>query len=156
MHILTPIGVFILFMFVMVLNKSLRDETAVARADFLKRITLRKVFRVLAIVIVAIMLIEIVPLDLAILYAGDLLAYFEVFTVVSLLVAQGRARAAWHLVRRLVEAFLPALTKLCVVGARKCASHYLYAIRAQRRKRLAAMSKKSDEDADPFRRGVPA
>jgi hypothetical protein len=156
MHTLAPFGVFMLFMFIMVLKKSLRDETGVVPADFLNRITLGKMLRILAIVILAVAVAQTVPLDLAILYAGDLLVYFEVFTAVSLLAAQGRARAAWYLIRRLAEDSVRALIKLFVAAAQKCVSHYRYAVRAQRRKRFTAISKKSDEDADPIRWGIPA
>ena len=156
MHPLVPIGLGMLFMLIMVLNKRFRDETGAIHTDFLNRITLRKLLRILALVILAVAFVHTLPLDLAILYAGDALIYFEVFTAVSLLAAEGRARATWHLIRPLAEDCVRALTKLFVATAQKCVSYYRYAIRAHRRKRFIAISKKSDEDADPIRWRVPA
>jgi hypothetical protein len=155
MHILAPIAIGIFFMFIIVSSKSFHDEPG-APEDFLDRMTLRRVFRILAIVILAVAFVHTLPLDLAILYAGDVLVYFEVFTAVSLLAAQGRARATWYLIRRLAEDSVRALTKVLVTAAQKCASRCRYAIRAQRRKRFTAMSKKVDDDADPIRWGIPA
>ena len=156
MHVLAPFCVAMLFMFVLVLNKNVRDETGAVRIDLLKRITLGKVLRILAIVLLAFAFIYMLPVDLAIIYAGDVLGYFEVFTAVSLFVAQGRARTMWRLIRFLAGDARRAFAKLFVGSAQKCVSRYRYAIRAHRRKRVTAISKKSGEDAGPIRWGIPA
>jgi hypothetical protein len=157
MHILAPISVGIVFVFIMVLNKSFRDDPGVTPAEFLNRITFRKVTRILAIVILAVAFIHTLPLDLAIIYAGDALVYFEVLTAVSVFAAQGRIRETWRLIRRLGEDWARAANKLFVAAAQKSVSHYRHAaIRAQRRKRSTDMSKKADDDADPARWGIPA
>lgn len=156
MHNLAPFCIGMLFMLIIVLNKSFRDEPEVTFVDFIKRLTLKKAIRILSILIFTFAFIYTLPLDLAILYAGDVLVYFEVFTAVSFLAAQARARTTWYIIRRLAEDSLRALTKLFVATAQKCVSHYRHAIRAQRRRHSASISKKSDEESDPVRWGLPA
>jgi len=149
MHVLAPIGIALLFILVMVLNKNFRDEPGENIADFLSRITFRKVLYILAFVFLTLAFIYTLPIDLAILYAADAMVYFEAFTFVSFLAVQGRALTIWHLLRRLYENSLRALTKRLVVAAQKCVSPYRYATRAKRGKRFTAIPKKSNEDPYP-------
>lgn len=149
MHVLAPIGIALLFILVMVLNKNFRDEPGTNIADFLSSITFRKALYILAFVFLTLAFIYTLPIDLAILYAADVMVYFEAFTVVSFLAARGRALTIWYLLRRLYEHSLRALTKRLVVAAQKCVSHYRYATRAKRRKRFTAIPKKSNEDPYP-------
>lgn len=100
MHNLAPFCIGMLFMLIIVLNKSFRDEPEVTFVDFIKRLTLKKAIRILSILIFTFAFIYTLPLDLAILYAGDVLVYFEVFTAVSFLAAQARARTTWYIIRR--------------------------------------------------------
>lgn len=64
-------------------------EVLVAQfADFLSRLTLRRVLEFVAIVILALAFAQTFPIDLAILFAGDTLMYLEI--VVILRLAAGR------------------------------------------------------------------
>jgi hypothetical protein len=57
-------------------------------ADFLSRLTLRRVLEFVAIAILAIAFAQTFPIDLAFLFAGDALMYLEIVVVVRL--AAGR------------------------------------------------------------------
>jgi hypothetical protein len=148
MHVLAPIGTVMLFVLVIVLNKSLRDEPGATITDFLRRITLHKALRIVAVVILTFAFIYTIPIDLAILYALDLMVYFEAFTAVSLLAAQGRAQAIWYLTRQIYQYLRGGVTRLRVISTQKCASFYRHG-RARRWKRFITVLMKSDEDPDP-------
>jgi hypothetical protein len=57
-------------------------------ADFLSRLTLRRVLEFIAIAILAMAFAQTFPIDLAILFAGDTLMYLEIVVVIRL--AAGR------------------------------------------------------------------
>jgi len=57
-------------------------------ADFLSRLTLRRVLEFVAIAILAMAFAQTFPIDLAILFAGDTLMYLEIVVVIRL--AAGR------------------------------------------------------------------
>jgi len=125
-------------------------------ADFLNRLTFRQIIRFLVLVILAISCAHTLPLDLAFLYAGDALVYFEVFTAVSLLAARGRARAIVYVVRRMIEDALRGLVELITFAMRKGASRHPRANSVTRQKRLMGSSGKSDDEPSPISWGIPA
>jgi hypothetical protein len=65
-------------------------------ADFLNRLTLRRVLEIIAITALALALIQTFPIDLAFLFAGDTLMYLEIVTLTSLVTANLRVRALLH------------------------------------------------------------
>jgi hypothetical protein len=67
---------------------ALWEVLVVQFADFLSRLTLRRVVEFVAIAILAIAFAQTFPIDLAILFAGDTLMYLEI--VVILRLAAGR------------------------------------------------------------------
>jgi hypothetical protein len=67
---------------------SLWEVLVVQFADFLSRLTLRRVLEFIAIAILAMAFAQTFPIDLAILFAGDTLMYLEIVVVIRL--AAGR------------------------------------------------------------------
>jgi hypothetical protein len=61
-------------------------------ADFLNRLTLRRVLEIIAITVLALAFIQTLPVDLAFLFAGDTLMYLEIVTLTSLVTANLRVR----------------------------------------------------------------
>ena len=79
----------------LVLGDVLWEVLVVQFADFLSRLTLRRVLEFFAIVILALAFAQTFPIDLAFLFAGDALMYLEILVVIRL--AAGRE----HLVQAL-------------------------------------------------------
>jgi hypothetical protein len=79
----------------LVLGDVLWEVLVVQFADFLSRLTLRRVLEFFAIVILALAFAQTFPIDLAFLFAGDALMYLEILIVIRL--AAGRE----HLVQAL-------------------------------------------------------
>jgi len=69
-------------------------------AELLDRLTPRKILTFLPVALLAIAFAQTLPLDLAILFAGDTVMYLEALTILSLLAAGGRARSIFRAVRR--------------------------------------------------------
>jgi len=65
-------------------------------ADFLDRLTLRRVLEMIAITVLALAFIQTLPIDLAFLFAGDTLMYLEIVALTSLVTANLRVRALLH------------------------------------------------------------
>jgi hypothetical protein len=65
-------------------------------ADFLNRLTLRRVLEIFAITLLALAFMQTFPIDLAFLFAGDVLMYLEIVTLTSLVAASIRVRALLH------------------------------------------------------------
>jgi hypothetical protein len=119
-------------------------------ADFLNRLTLRHVAKFLLLTILVIALAHTFPLDLAYIFAGDVLTYLEVFTVVSLLAARGRVGAVFYVVRSLVVGALREIAKATSYLTNR--GHHSHRRRVNniicRRRRLNA-SDKLDNDPAP-------
>jgi hypothetical protein len=62
-------------------------------ADFLNRLTLRRVLEIFAITVLALFFVQTFPIDLAFLFAGDILMYLEIVAVASLVAASVRVKA---------------------------------------------------------------
>lgn len=67
---------------------ALWEVLVVQFADFLSRLTLRRVLEFFAIAILALAFAQTFPIDLAILFAGDTLMYLEIVVIIRL--AAGR------------------------------------------------------------------
>jgi hypothetical protein len=72
----------------LVLGDALWAVLVVQFADFLSRLTLRRVLEFVAIAILAMAFAQTFPIDLAILFAGDTLMYLEIVVIIRL--AAGR------------------------------------------------------------------
>ena len=62
-------------------------------ADFLNRLTLRRVLETIVITVLALAFMQTLPFDLAFLFAGDALMYLEIVTLTALVTANLRVRA---------------------------------------------------------------
>jgi hypothetical protein len=99
----------------LVLGDALWEVLVVQFADFLSRLTLRRVLEFFAIVILALAFAQTFPIDLAFLFAGDALMYLEILVVIRL--AAGREhlvqalRIAAQLVRFTMRVLRAAITQ---------------------------------------------
>ena len=99
----------------LVLGEALWEVLVVQFADFLSRLTLRRVLEFFAIVILALAFAQTFPIDLAFLFAGDTLMYLEILVVIRL--AAGREhlvqalRIAAQLVRFAMHVLRAAITQ---------------------------------------------
>jgi hypothetical protein len=109
-------------------------------ADFLNRLTLRRVIEVLAITLLTLIFVQTFPLDIAILFAGDMLMYLELVTLVSLVATTLRVGRALSHALMLVKTALDAALALIPRLARR--------VRVPRRKRPVAGSTRGKEAAD--------
>ena len=66
-------------------------------ADFLDRLTIRKVLEFFVIAMLAMAFAQTFPIDLAILFAGDTLMYLEILVALRLAAGRGALRAMWLL-----------------------------------------------------------
>jgi hypothetical protein len=82
---------------------ALWDVLVVQFADFLSRLTLRRVIEFVAIAILAIAFAQTFPIDLAILFAGDTLMYLEIVVVVRLAAGMEHFRYALRISAQLVR-----------------------------------------------------
>ena len=92
-------------------------------ADFLSRLTLRRVVEFVAIAVLAIAFAQTFPIDLAVLFAGDTLMYLEIVVIIRL--AAGRehilhalriaaqfVRFAMHVLRTAISLPLARINRL--------------------------------------------
>jgi hypothetical protein len=79
-------------------------------AAFLDRLTIRKVVEFVAIALLVMAFAQTLPLDLAILFAGDILTYLEFVIAIRLAAGVMHVRATWNQVTRFTRLLLCALT----------------------------------------------
>jgi hypothetical protein len=72
-------------------------------ADFLSRLTIRRVLEFVAIAILVMAFIQTAPIDLALLFAGDTLMYLEFVVMIRLVAGREHVRAMLRLMARLAR-----------------------------------------------------
>ena len=72
-------------------------------ADFLSRLTVRRVLEFIAIAILVMAFVQTVPIELAFLFAGDTLTYLELAVIVRLAAGKEHFRHALHLAARVAR-----------------------------------------------------
>jgi hypothetical protein len=82
---------------------ALWDVLVVQFADFLSRLTARRVLEFIAIAILVMAFIQTVPIELALLFAGDTLTYLEFVVIVRLAAGKEHFWHALHLAARLAR-----------------------------------------------------
>jgi hypothetical protein len=82
---------------------ALWEVLVVQFADFLSRLTIRHVLEFVAIAILAMAFIQTLPIDLAILFAGDTLMYLEFVVTIRLMAGREHFQAMLRLVARLAR-----------------------------------------------------
>jgi hypothetical protein len=88
---------------------ALWEVLVVQFADFLDHLTVRKVVEFVAIALLVMAFIQTLPLDLAILFAGDTLMYLEFLVAIRLAAGVMHVRAMLHQAMRLARLALRAL-----------------------------------------------
>ena len=83
------------------IGDALWEILVVQFADFLSRLTLRRVLEFIAIAILAMAFAQTFPIDLAILFAGDTLMYLEIVVVIRLAAGREHIQQMLRLAARL-------------------------------------------------------
>jgi uncharacterized membrane protein len=82
---------------------ALWEVLVVQFADFLARLTVRRVLEFVAIALLVMAFIQTAPIDLAFLFAGDTLMYLEFVVIVRLAAGKAHFLHGLHLAARLVR-----------------------------------------------------
>jgi hypothetical protein len=82
---------------------ALWEVLVVQFADFLSRLTIRRVLEFVAIAILVMAFVQTLPIDLAILFAGDTLTYLEFVVMIRLVAGREHIRAMLRLAARLTR-----------------------------------------------------
>jgi hypothetical protein len=80
------------------------DVLVVQFAAFLDRLTIRKVIEFVAIALLVMAFVQTLPIDLAILFAGDMLMYLELLVAMRLAAGREAVVAVLRLTVRMVQA----------------------------------------------------
>jgi hypothetical protein len=129
------------------------DVLVVQFADFLNRLTIRKVVSFIPVVALVVAYSHNVPVSPALLLLGDAMAYLDILAILFLIEAIARAGTILYVMRRMAghairmaTAVVLGIRRLDFRHRRSSASH-----RTSNRKRLISRSRKQDDDD-----GVPA
>jgi hypothetical protein len=117
-------------------SDGLWEVCVVQFADFLSRLTLRRVVEFIAVAILVMAFVQTLPIDLALLVAGDVVTYLEVTALVWLLAGRDNLLAAARFIRQLG----PALVRVV--------SPHLRARRREPRGRIRPAPSSRAEQAD--------
>ena len=115
------------------IGDALWEVLVVQFAAFLDRLTIRKVVEFVAIALLVMAFAQTLPLDLAILFAGDALMYLEFVVAIRLAAGVMHVRAMLHQATRLARLVLRALNAALCLPA--------LTLRRLRERRTAAHSK---------------
>jgi hypothetical protein len=110
-------------------------------AEFLDRLTIRRIVALIPIAILAIAFAHNVPLPPEILFLGDALAYLDVLTFVALLAAFARASAVLYISRNLARRVFQTLATI----ARRTDFRHRRATDSKRAERIAGRDTTEDE-----------
>jgi hypothetical protein len=129
------------------LGDALWEVLVVGFAAFLDRLTVRKVIESVAIALLVIAFAQTLPIDLAFLFAGDMLMYLEFMVAIRLAAGVMHVRAMWNQVTRVAQLVLRALNAALRLPA--------LTLRRLRERRTAAVSKPCRiSDSSDDERGV--
>jgi hypothetical protein len=82
---------------------ALWEVLVVQFADFLSRLTIRRVLEFVAIAILVMAFVQTLPIDLALLFAGDTLMYLEFVVTIRLVAGREHFQAVLRLAARLAR-----------------------------------------------------
>jgi hypothetical protein len=129
------------------IGDALWDVLVVQFAAFLDRLTVRKVVEFVAIALLVMAFVQTLPIDLAILFAGDTLMYLEFLVAIRLAAGVLHVRAMLHQATRLARLVLRASNAAVRLPA--------LTLRRLRERRTAAHSKpRRISDSSDDDRGV--
>jgi hypothetical protein len=92
------------------IGDALRDVLVVQFAAFLDRLTIRKVIEFVAIAVLVMAFVQTLPVDLAILFAGDTLMYLEILVAIRLAAGKELLTAALRMSMRLARVAISGIT----------------------------------------------
>jgi hypothetical protein len=125
---------------------ALWEVLVVQFADFLSRLTVRRVLEFIAIAILVMAFVQTVPIEFAFLFAGDTLTYLEFVVIVRLAAGKDHFWHALHLAAR--------LARFAMRVARATTDRAITGIKGLRERRTPALQAKprSDnaDDSDGF------
>ena len=128
----------------LVLGDVLWEVLVVQFADFLSRLTLRRVLEFFAIVILALAFAQTFPIDLAFLFAGDALMYLEILVVIRLAAGREHLVQALRIAAQLVRFAMRVLRAAIVQPVMRI--NRLRERRSPARSAKPRISDRSDED----------
>jgi hypothetical protein len=120
------------------ISDGLWDECVVQFADFLSRLTPRRIIEFIAIAILVMAFAQTLPIDLALLVAGDVVTYLELTALVWLLAGRDNVLAAARFVRQLGPALVDVMARRSPARWRES--------RGRTRPGLPARTEKPDDD----------
>ena len=115
-------------------------------AEWLDRLTIRKMIALLPIVAFAIAFTHNVPLPPEVVFLGDALAYLDILAIVLMLAAIGRASAILYFVRRMAEDAARRLARTLAPAIRRADPRHPRGHSAAGRKRAAAKPSNADDE----------
>lgn len=126
----------------------------VAPAAFLDRLSFKRVVLLAVLLLAVITFAQIVTIDVAFIWAGDMTVYFDIASAVILIAARGHARQVFRTIERQVREAARVTSDI----ARQ------YRIRGRQRRNAAATERnsasekpaQSDDDAGAWRGGLYA
>ncbi len=122
------------------LGDALWEVLVVRFAAFLHRLTLRKVIESVAIALLVIAFAQTLPIDLAFLFAGDMLMYLEFIVAI-------RLATAWlHL--RQIQSFAMRVTRLAIRAINTAVRLPVLALNRLRERRTARLPAKPRRTSD--------
>lgn len=122
------------------LGDALWDVLVVRFAAFLDRLTLRKVIESVAIALLVIAFAQTLPIDLAFLFAGDMLMYLEFIVAI-------RLATAWLHVRQVLS-FAMRAARLAIRAIHAAVRLPVLALNRLRQRRTARLPAKPRQTAD--------
>jgi hypothetical protein len=122
------------------LGDALWDVLVVQFAAFLDRLTLRKVIESVAIALLVVAFAQTLPIDLAFLFAGDLLMYLEFIVAI-------RLATAWLHVRQVVN-FAMRTARLAIRAIHAAVRLPILALNRLRERRTAQLPAKPGRHSD--------
>ena len=87
----------------LVLGDALWEVLVVQFADFLSKLTIRRVLKFIAIAILVMAFAQTAPIDLAFLFAGDTLMYLEFVVILRLAAGREHILQMWRIASRLLR-----------------------------------------------------
>jgi len=126
---------------------ALWEVLVVQFAAFLDRLTIRKVVEFVAIALLVMAFAQTLPIDLAILFAGDTLMYLEFLVAIRLAAGVMHVRAMLHQATRLARLLLRALN--AAVGLPALTLRRLRERRTVSHSKPRRISDASDDDRGP-------
>jgi len=123
------------------------DVLVVQFAALLDRLTLRKVIAVIPIVILAVAYHHGIPLPPELMFAGDLLAYLDIFTVVLLVGMLSRATTILFVIKQAMARVANLVSSL-ISATRRLDVRHRRARNSRARKRL--LGRPQDDDGEGF------